>query len=232
MMQLELEVDGRTAQWTVTLSLSEVLLAGYTGRNRDSVLRHIDELRELGVAAPPRVPMVYVVQPDLVTTESHIVVAGNQTSGEVEFFLAQSDHGLLVGVGSDHTDRNAEAIDVAESKRLCPKIVSRRIWLYEDVSDHWDKIEIRSWVTVAGQHRQYQAGRLSEFMSVQDLLTELRGAGYADLRGRLVFGGTIPALSGFLYGERFECALDDPVLGRTLRCAYEVSMRGAERPER
>jgi hypothetical protein len=181
-----------------------------------------DELAELGVAPPERVPMVYVVEPDLVTTASRLVVKGTQTSGEVEFFLAPTPDGLLVGVGSDHTDREQEAIDVATSKRLCPKVVSRSVWRYADVEDHWDQIEIRAWVTKDGERRLYQEGTLAAFMPVADLLAELERVGYPDLAGRLVFGGTLPALGGFVYGERFECELRDPLLDRRLACAYDV----------
>ena len=223
MTRLELEVVERGGQpyQPVTLDVREVLLAGYTGRDRAGVMAHIEELADLGVAPPERVPMVYVVGP-IVTTSPRLVVHASQTSGEVEFFLAPTPTGLLVGVGSDHTDREQEAIDVATSKRLCPKVVSRSVWRYADVEDHWDQIEIRAWVTKDGERRLYQEGTLAAFMPVADLLAELERAGYPDLAGRLVFGGTLPALGGFVYGERFECELRDPLLDRRLACAYDV----------
>lgn len=208
----------------VVVEITEVLLAGYTGRNRESVLRHIRELHEIGVAPPPRVPMIYPVRPELLTTKSDIVVHGNQTSGEAEFYFVHSAVGTLVGVGSDHTDRQRESIDVAQSKALCSKVVSAQVWNYEDLADHWDTLHLSSWVTVAGDRRLHQQGTLVELMSLQDLAAELRGAGYAELDGHVVFGGTLPTLNGFVSGERFECRLDDPVLGRSLTCAYCISV--------
>jgi len=206
----------------VSLPIDEVLLAGYTGRDRASVLEHIHELESLGVAPPPRVPMVYVVDPGLLTTDDRIVVRSSRTSGEVEFFLIPTSDGLLVGLGSDHTDREHEAIDVAASKSLCPKVISREVWRLADVADHWDDLEIGAWATVDGKRRVYQEGTLASFLRVDDLLDEVRGAGHKALERRLIFGGTLAVSGGFAYADRFECRLRDPVLERALSLRYVV----------
>jgi hypothetical protein len=223
MKEIEVEVverDGRSQP--ARFQVQQVLLAGYTGRDQAKVREHIHELEALGVAPPPRVPMVYVVEPELLTTGASLVVSGPETSGEAEFYLIPSDQGLLVGVGSDHTDRKHEAIDVAESKTLCPKAISRQVWRYDDLKDHWDQLEIRAWVTNNGERQLYQDGRLDAFLTVEDVLAELAKAGHADLTQRLVFGGTLATLSGFVYGQHFETQLRDPVLNRTLTCAYNI----------
>jgi hypothetical protein len=230
MSQLDLniaELDGRTVPATFTID--EVLLAGYTGRDRAKVMEHIHELETLGVAPPPRIPMVFVVTPDLLTTHPHIEVNEPQTSGEAEFYLIQSDDGLLVGVGSDHTDRKHEAIDVAESKGMCPKVLSAWVWRYADVQDHWDQLQLRAWVTDADGRRLYQSGQLNEFLSVDALLAELRSAGHVDLHHRIVFGGTLPLIGGFAFSHIFEAELRDNALDRRLDCGYEIrltSMQG------
>ncbi|MBI3972588.1 MAG: DUF2848 family protein [Chloroflexi bacterium] len=220
------------AKWTEAVHIQQVLLAGYTGRNQEQVLQHIHELAKLGVPAPDRVPAVYVVAPELVTTEPRIVVAGQHTSGEAEFYLIPSEHGLLVGVGSDHTDRAQEAISVDEAKRMCPKPISREVWRYDDVNGHWDQIELRSWVTDAGGRRLYQEGRLGALLRVEDLLGALASAGHGDLRGRIVFGGTLPTNGDAVYGQRFEVELHDPRLRRSLRCGYEVALKDGGRSVR
>jgi hypothetical protein len=215
-----IERDGQTRP--VSLSVKDVLLAGYTGRDRAKVLAHIHELEELGVAPPDRIPSVYVVAPSLVTTADNVNASGPETSGEVEFWAALTADGLLIGVGSDHTDRKHEAIDVAVSKTMCPKPVSRAVWRYDDVRDHWDQIEVRSWVTDDAGRRVYQEGRLDAFMTLEDVLAAVRDAGYPDLEDRVIFGGTLPTVEGFVYGRRFEAELRDPVLGRSLNLAYDV----------
>jgi len=216
------ELDGRTVPATFTID--EVLLAGYTGRDRAKILQHIHELETLGVAPPPRIPMVFVVDPDLLTTHPHIGVSEQQTSGEAEFYLLQSDDGLLVGVGSDHTDRKHEAIDVAESKGRCPKVLSAWVWRYADVQDHWDQLQLRAWVTDADGRRLYQSGQLSEFLAIDELLAELRATGHADMLHRIVFGGTLPLIGSFAFSHIFEAELRDDVLDRRLDCGYEIRL--------
>ncbi|MBV8086948.1 MAG: DUF2848 family protein [Chloroflexi bacterium] len=204
----------------------EILLVGYTGRDRAAVLAHIEELeKELGAAPPPRVPMIYTVPGSLVTTASAITVNCPETSGEAEVYLVQSpDHGLLVGVGSDHTDRKAEAEDIPRSKGLCQKVLSPEVWRYDDVAARWDDLELRSWVTVNGDRRPYQQGRMAELLAPPALLDEVRQAGYTDLTRKLIFGGTLALIGGFAYAERFEAELRDPATNRAMRVDYAVRL--------
>lgn len=206
----------------IEADIARVLLAGYTGRDRAKVLEHVRELAALGVAPPARVPSIYVVPPALVTTESRVQVTGTETSGEAEFFLLLTPEGVLVGAGSDHTDRAHEAVNVDESKAMCPKPIARQVWPYAEVSPHWDRLELRSWVTDAAGRRLYQEGPLEALLPVGALLEELASAGHVDLAGHAVFGGTLPTHGGLVYGHHFEVELHDPVLGRSLTCAYDV----------
>jgi Protein of unknown function (DUF2848) len=211
-------------------AIDQVLLAGYTGRDRASVLHHIRELEALGVAPPERVPAIYVVEPDLLTTADHIDVDEHQTSGEAEFYLVPTPNGLLVGVGSDHTDRKHEAIDVAASKGLCPKVVSGAVWRHADIQDHWDELQLRAWIAdAAGARHLYQQGALANFLAVSDLLDELAQAGYADLERRLIFGGTLAVIGGFAqaFGRPLDVELYDPRLDRKLALSYRVDVRAA-----
>src|SRR5437899_4671260 len=156
------DLDGRATP--TSFEVAQVLLAGYTGRDRSTVVAHIQELAALGVAPPERVPAIFVVAPELLSTESRIEVRTDHTSGEAEFYLVSSGDALLVGVGSDHTDRQHEAINVAESKTMCAKVLSTTVWRYPDLHDHWDQIRLRAWVTHADSRRLYQEGPLEAFM--------------------------------------------------------------------
>ena len=215
-----IERDGRRTP--ITVPIQEILLAGYTGRDRAKVLEHIRELAALGVAPPEQVPMVYTVPAELATMKPSIAVGGAETSGEAEVYLVPTADGLLVGIGSDHTDRRQEAVDIASSKSLCPKVLSREVWRYDSVRGHWDQLEIRSWVTDQNGRRLYQQGRLDSFLAVEDILAEVARLGH-QLEGRIVFGGTLPTIGGLTYGRRFAAELRDPVLRRSLRCAYNVA---------
>jgi Protein of unknown function (DUF2848) len=209
----------------VTVPVDDVLLLGYTGRDRARVLEHIRELEQLGVAPPARIPAIFTVDADLVTTRARLLVRAPRTSGEAEFYLLPSPDGWLVGVGSDHTDRQQEAIDVAASKALCDKVISSHVWRLSDVHAHWDALELRAWSTDGRGRQLYQEGQLVSLMDVSALLAELHQAGL-DAGRRVIFGGTLPTIGGFSYGKRFDAELSDPILQRQLTCGYDVVVKG------
>src|SRR5690242_20102372 len=128
----------------MTFKPSELVIAGWTGRDEAALRKHIRELEEIGVKPPKSTPSFYRVAASLFTYASEIQVSGPDTSGGVEFVLLQ-ERGLRVAVGSDHTDRKAETIGVSLSKQLCAKPVSAESWAYEEVKPHWEKLVLRSW---------------------------------------------------------------------------------------
>jgi Protein of unknown function (DUF2848) len=215
--------DGRIAETAV--GVRRLLLAGYTGRDRHAVMAHVRELEALGVAPPDRIPSVFVVDPWSVQVADAIEASGPETSGEVEVVLIRAGEGLLVGVGSDHTDRACEAIDIDAAKRRCPKPVASVVWRHGDVADHWDELELRSWMTDGIERRLYQEGTLAELLPVDELFDELRDLGFEPGRGTVVFGGSLPTLGGLRFGQRFEIELRDPVLDRSISWGYVVAGR-------
>jgi hypothetical protein len=225
MHRLSLDMEGVDGGRTpVDVPVHQLLLAGYTGRDRTAVVEHVKELEALGVSPPARIPSVFVVEPDLVGAVTAIEVSGSETSGEVEVVLVQGDEELLVGVGSDHTDRAHEAIDIDEAKQMCSKPVARQVWRHGDVAGHWDQLELRSWTTDGADRRLYQEGTLAEFLPVDALLDELRDAGFDHRAGTVVFGGTLPTRGGLSFGQRFEMELRDPILDRSVASSYAVAV--------
>ena len=78
-------------------------------------------------------------------------------------------NGAYVGLGSDHTDRKAEAVGVSLSKQMCAKPVSRDLWRWEDVAPHWDALVLRSYVSVNGKRRLYQEGPVTAMRPLPEL---------------------------------------------------------------
>jgi hypothetical protein len=198
----------------------KVLCAGYAARNKEMVMRHIEELKSLGVPPPPKVPTVYEVPPNLLTKEDRITVNGEKTSGEVEYVLFITSKGFYVTVGSDHTDRELERTDVGASKRACPKIVAKYAWSYGELKDHWDDLIIRSYVRVGGNEVLYQEERLSSLLKPEDLMKEL-GVKEVD-EGVVIFSGTVPLKTKVVYSDFFRMELEDPILGRAIKHSYGV----------
>ena len=86
-------------------SINNLIIAGWTGRDKGAMEAHIKELEALGVARPASTPIFYRVAGSRLTTADSIQVSGESSSGEVEFVLTNIEGELWVGVGSDHTDR-------------------------------------------------------------------------------------------------------------------------------
>jgi hypothetical protein len=207
----------------VAFEAADVVLAGYTSRDQESVRRHIEELAEHGVPGPERVPTFYRATPGLVLDAERIVVLGPETSGEVEFILLRAGGVLYVGLGSDHTDRGHERVSITHAKQLCPKVVATGLWRYDDVAAHWDQLVLRSFA--GPERRLYQEGPVSAMLDPEDILARtLARTGRSDLEGVLVFSGTLPLVGELSFADRFAAELSDEVAGRRLTLDYAVTV--------
>lgn len=210
-------LDGAKA---ARVPVNRLVVAGWTGRDRAAVEKHIKELEELGVKRPSTTPVYYRVAAARVTSEPMIQVSGSASSGEVEFVLAQWNGELWVGLGSDHTDRQAEAYDVTVSKQMCEKPVSTTFWRFADVEAYWDEIAMRSFIPEKGERVAYQSGKVSGMISPRDLVAGYGPGGLAE--GTLMFCGTFAAIGGIRSAPRFEGELEDPRTGRKISLSYDI----------
>lgn len=220
---MRFEIAGKSGSRPVDIDVRLALLAGYTGRDRDAVLAHVRELARHGVPAPARVPSVYPLPPSRLTTATRIAVQGRRTAGEAEFVLYRRGGELLVGLGSDHTDRELEEHSVVKSKQCCDKPLAHTLWRYAEVADHWDELVLRSYVLTDAGRETYQEGPVSSMMGPEAILAEVGSRTPVD--GSLVFSGTLPLIGGeFRFGVGFRAELVDPVLDRALVCEYAVDV--------
>ena len=199
------------------IAVTKLVIAGWAGRDAAAVQHHIDELAALGVKPPRETPLFYRVGASLLTTGAGIEVAGTGSTGEAEAVLIGRGGEILVGVGSDHTDRLAEAAGVTWSKQMCPKPVGATLWRYADVASHWDRLELSSRVLRGGIWRDYQRGAMTGLLHPDDLM-----ARFAVPPGTAMYCGTMPAIAPISFADAFEATLTDPVLGRTLVCHYAI----------
>ena len=201
------------------VKISELIIAGWTGRDEAALKKHIKELEEIGVKPPKTTPIFYRVAANLFTHETEIQVSGPDTSGEIEFVLIQKGNELRVAVGSDHTDRKAETIGVSLSKQLCAKPVSAKSWEYGEVKPHWEKLVLRAWA----DGELYQEGPVTAMRSPEDLMGR-----YPLKPGHAMFCGTLAAKGGSRPSKRFKMELEDPVLKRKLTHEYAVKVLPVE----
>ena len=207
----------------IDFSPQRVIIAGYTGRNQQEVRAHIEELAAHGIPAPAEIPTVFRTTLDRLTTAREVEVVGGHSSGEAEVVLLVKGDEIWVAVGSDHTDRDLEKLNVTASKQVCPKPVSPEVWRYAAVRERWDQLILRSWVGESGREQLYQEGRMSAVLAPEDLLAILRRRAGRLVDGAAIFTGTIPLIGGaFAPKAHFEAELFDQKTKRALLCAYRV----------
>ncbi|KAA1004709.1 DUF2848 domain-containing protein [Paraburkholderia panacisoli] len=221
MRQLSFNVIDRAGQGRAEhVEVGRLTIAGWAGRDQAAIEHHIAELAELGVKRPSTTPCFYRLGAELLTQAEQIDVVGVKSSGEAECVLVQSPAGLLVTIGSDHTDREVEAYGVTVSKQVCPKPLARDAWRFDEVAGHWDQLELRAYALANGERRVYQQGSVASLLPAADLLARAPLA-----NGAAMFCGTLAVLGGIVGmadGDALELELHDPILNRTLRHAYRV----------
>jgi len=203
------------------VAIRNLVVAGWTGRNTAALEAHIKELEAVGVKRPKSVPIFYRNAVSLLTTANSIQAVGDKSSGEVEFVLYALDDGMWVGVGSDHTDRAAETINVTLSKQMCAKPVGATLWRYDEIKPHWDRLTLRSFVPDGGKRRLYQEGPVTNMRSPEELIRLYTG-GDKLAPGTAMFCGTFAVHGGISSSGTFDMELEDPVLGRTLKHSYGI----------
>ncbi len=220
-------VHEKAGKREVSFKIKGAILCGYTGRDQSAVKRHIEELKKEGVKPPPSVPTFYPKPPQGIALDGDIYVEGHETSGEIEYVLLTNQHGVWVGLGSDHTDRELERLDILKSKQVCPTILSRGLWKYEEIKDHWDEIGIRSWATKGGKKVPYQESTLATILPPEELIRLVQQKVRGSLEGIAIYSGTPPLKTeGIIFADQFAGELYDPILKRKLTLNYSIHTLG------
>lgn len=224
MTPLVFEVSGPAP---LMVSVQQLVIAGWTGRNAAAIEHHIEELAALGVPRPSRVPLYYRVSREMLTQASAIEALGEASSGEAEPVLIRAEGRWWLTVGSDHTDRKVEAYSVAVSKQMCSKPLASQAWPWDEVADHADEIELRSEVLENGAWTAYQQGTLATIRPLMELAEGYLG-GAAVPEGLVMFCGTLAVRPdaqgvGVRPTPRLRVILNDPRRGRTLTHEYTVA---------
>ena len=107
-------------------------------------------------------------------------------------------------------------------KQLCAKPVGRQLWRFADVALHWDQLILRAWAVIDGQRVLYQEGSLALIRHPLDLIRGYTADNPMLPTGTVMFCGTLTAIGGVRPTDRLEVELEDPVLERKIKHAYEV----------
>ena len=208
----------------MTFTADRLVCCGWVGRDRSALDAHIEELAHLGVPRPKQVPIYLNFSTYLLTSDRDVTVVSDQSSGEVEYVLLCQGARMWVTIGSDQTDRDVETKSIPASKQMCAKYLAQECWPYDEVSDHWDALMLRCWITQNGTRSLYQEAAVGSILSPAELIAKMPGGPFPQSEGVVLFSGTIATRSGLVYGDAYELELEDPVLKRKIAGAYRVTI--------
>jgi len=217
-------LDGKVIEF----GYDKVYIIGYAGRDIKKTQEHIDELeKELGVKPPKKIPTIFECSKELVTQNTDLRFVDEMTSGECEYVILKKDNSIYIALGSDHTDRKLESVSVPKSKQVCLKPISKDIWNYNHIKDHWDDIELKSYVIVDDKEIEYQAGTLKDILPVETILNELENR-IGNIDNAIIFSGTVPLKNNFAYGTKFRAEMIDKKLNKIIDLNYKISVISEE----
>lgn len=218
--QYSVEIKGIDTVLTIT----SCYCIGYSGRNKEMTMKHIEELAELGVPEPEEIPSLYPMRKSSITQEETIDVIGSESSGEAEIVLIFGDNEdeIYVTVGSDHTDRSLEIVDINKSKQVCDKPFAKKAWPLYELQSYWDVLELISYVKGnKDEWELYQHQSVSAILPINEILDFLKRKN-VHLKNSIAFCGTVPLIDGFKYGASYLMEIKDPVKQDTISFKYNV----------
>lgn len=228
-LNLRVQGTGEHGEHEARVLVTRAFNFGFAGRSRADAEKHVEELRELGLPAPTRIPSIFPIPPARVTTSDRLCLPGLDNYGEVEFALIHTeDFGWCVTAASDHSDFLIESISTTRAKTVYQDFVSRECWQLDAVEEHWDQLTLTCERLTENGWEAIQFGAVGELLSPRDLIAELeRRSGVDATPGTVILSGTIGGeiLPGAI---AWRARLADPVLGRELVAEYATDSLPAE----
>ena len=207
---------------TVVLEPDAFTIAGYTGRDRAMVQKHIDELAREGIAPPPEVPMWYEMPVGILTIADAIEAPSAQSCGEVEPVIVGIGDALYLGIGSDHTARDIEREDIEKSKAVCPKPIGKTLVRVDAFGESYDAMTLESWI----DGEAYQSGTVAQLIPLATTLAGFRSR--KTPQAFALFCGTVPLLThGFRFGSTFSARISGGPLATPLLLEYTCAAKSA-----
>lgn len=204
-------------------SFNNLYVIGYAGRDEEKTLKHIEELqRDLNVKPPKQIPTIFECSRRILTRDKNLDVFGNQNSGEAEYVIVLFKKKIYIGLGSDHTDRELESYNVAKSKEIMPKVMSKVLWDYDEIKGHFDDIELLSYQKKGKKEFLYQKGTLKDILPPERILKELKQR-VGGVENSIIFSGTVALLDKFYFGNFFKAKMVDKKLNRTIELKYKIN---------
>lgn len=218
-MQFKIEESGKIFDFHAR----KLFNAGYTGREQESVKKHVKELKQMGISAPETIPCFFPKPAGRMMNNGFVDALDADCKSESEFVILVGEDDFYISIGCDVFDSRVESFQADKSKMLYPNYIAEKVWKYSDIKNHWDKIKMRSWMGKE-RHTLYQEGEMSDILSVEQIVSKLEETfGEKIEEGTVIYSGTWSCLvEGMPFTDYFETELYDPILDRRILCGYEI----------
>lgn len=230
--KITLNVESKSGLSEKEITVNRVFNLGSAVKDPEFIRKHHAECGKKGIVLPNRgvLPRMYHLSDWNVTTNDEITVQGDETSGEAELVFIDAGGDILVGIGSDHTDRKLEKYSIQYGKQVCQNVLSPKVWPLKEIEDHLDKIIMECEIEKDGVHSLYQRVNIDVFIEPQKLVdliyerTTLKPG-----CGMVLFSGTVPTVDNSLvFADKWTLRLTDTALNRTIEHTYKVTRLNKE----
>ena len=150
---------------------------------------------------------------DRLTTASEIQVLGDNTIAQAAILLIAASAGMLIGIASNHMCIHQE------DPQLFSKPISRQVWRFQNVADHWKFLSIQSSCETG---EIFQNGNLAEFAPIDDIITLIASNQSSLEKGTAVLCVGLPMLKSGRPSSSYNLKLFDQKKDQMLELDYQV----------
>ena len=151
---------------------------------------------------------------DRLTTAPEIQVLGYDTIAQAAIVLIAASAGMLIGIASNHMCIHQE------DPQLFSKPISRQVWRFQNVADHWEYLSIK---LSSGTDEMIQNGKLAEFAPIDEIIPLISSGQSSLQQGTAVLGVGLPMLESGKPSSSYSLKLFDQEKDQVLELDYQVS---------
>ena len=150
---------------------------------------------------------------DRLTTASEIQVLGDDTIAQAAILLIAAGAGMLIGIASNHKSI------YQENPQLFSKPISRQVWRFQHVADHWESLLVR----LTGEKGEIiEIGKLAEFAPIEEIITLIASNQSSLDKGTAVLCVGLPILKSAKPSSSYSLKLSDQEKDQVLELNYQV----------
>ena len=160
-----------------------------------------------------KTPSVSRITNDRLTTAPEIQVLGGDTIAQAAIVLIAASAGMLIGIASNHMCIHQE------DPQLFSKPISRQVWRFQHVADHWEYLLIQ---LSCGTGEMIQNGKLAEFAPIEEIIPLISSDQSSLQQGTAVLCVGLPTLKSSKPSSSYSLKLFDQEKDQMLELDYQV----------